>query len=255
MDTHNNTKTNVSEDFNLESQRETFVASISHDLKNPTIAQIRAIELILKGTFGEIQPQQREVMEMILDSCKYMNAMLCSLLTTYRCEKGSIKLSNNELSISELTEECCDEMKYLAKDKDVKIIYKNYAENFNVFGDRVQLKRVIMNLLSNGIKYAYKNSDIQVNVYNEPGYTCFCFKNSSPYLSPEKQDKIFARYVTFAQANKVLGIGLGLYASKKIVEAHDGEIFVKSFPDNKNIFGFKIPNDCSYCSKVRIVTF
>ena len=56
----------------LNSQRETFVASLSHDLKNPTIAQIRALELFLKGSFGNILPQQREIIEMVLDSCKYM---------------------------------------------------------------------------------------------------------------------------------------------------------------------------------------
>ena len=91
---------------NLELQRETFVASLSHDLKNPTIAQIRAIELFLKGNFGQIQPQQREILEMLLDSCKYMNAMLCSVLTTYRNEKGTINLASEKVSITDLANEC-----------------------------------------------------------------------------------------------------------------------------------------------------
>ena len=102
-------------------QRETFVASLSHDLKNPTVAQIRALELILKGKFGQVTPEQREIMEMVLDSCKYMNAMLCSVLTTYRTEKGTINLNSEEVSIADLAIECTDEMVYLAKEQKKKM--------------------------------------------------------------------------------------------------------------------------------------
>ena len=239
----------------LEKQKDCFVASLSHDLKNPTLAQIRALELCLKGKFGALQPEQREIIEMVLDSCKYMNAMLASILTTYRNEKGTVVLQNEKVSIPDLVAECTDEMIYLAKDKEIKIKLANTAEKEYVWGDKVQLRRVIMNLLSNSIKYAYRNTELFLFVYNEANYTCFKFQNSSPYLTKEKQEKIFARYVSFVQSNKLNGIGLGLYASKKIVEAHGGKMFVESYPNNKNIFGFKIPNDENLKETQRSVNF
>ncbi len=237
----------------LQKQRETFIASLSHDLKNPTIAQIRAIELILKGKFGRVLPEQREIMEMLLDSCKYMNAMLCSVLTTYRNERGTINLKSEKVSISDLASECTDEMVYLAKDKEINIKLTNSAENEYVWGDMVQLRRVVMNLLSNGIKYAYPKTELKIKVYNEENNTCFIFENKSPYLTPEHRTKIFARYISYSKTHN--GIGLGLYASKKIVEAHGGTIFVESFEDERNIFGFKIPNDEYLKDKKRSVTF
>jgi len=251
---------NTDEEKLLQTQRETFVASLGHDLKNPTLAQIRAIELLLKGEFGIIPDEQQEILDMVLDSCKYMNAMLSSLLATYRNEKGIVRLNYEEFSLSEMTDECIGEMIYLAKDKGVNIQgvgvnagVNEQGANFNpnVYGDKVQIKRVIMNLLSNGIKYAYKDSTIKIDLYNEPHLTCFKFENRSPYIPKEKQEAIFARYVSYAEAHKELGIGLGLYTSKKIVDAHGGSIFVQSFPDNRNIFGFKIPNikDCISASK------
>ena len=249
----NNSADKAVENEILQKQRESFVTSLSHDLKNPTLAQIRAIELILKGKFGDVSPEQREIMEMLLDSCKYMNAMLGSVLTTYRTDKGTVSLASEKVSIPDLAAECIEEMIYLAKDKGIKISYENRSVKGTIWGDMVQIRRVIMNLLSNSIKYAYPSTELKINVYNENNYTCFMFKNNSPYLPPEKQEKIFARYISFTKTHN--GIGLGLYASKKIVEAHGGCIFVQSFDDEHNIFGFKIPNDEYLKDIKRFVTF
>ena len=172
MDTFTKTQDQI-----LEEQRAAFIASLGHDLKNPTIAQIRALELFLKGDFGTLQPVQREVLEMVLDSCKYMNAMLSSLLSTYRNEKGIVKLNSEIVSVSELAVECVEEMIYLARDKGINIDIIDTSDKPEVYGDKVQLKRVIMNLLSNGIKYAFRDTCLKVQIYNEGSYTCFCFEN------------------------------------------------------------------------------
>lgn len=240
----------------LETQKETFVASLGHDLKNPTLAQIRALELLLKEKdFGKMTPEQREILEMILDSCRYMNGMLSSLLATYRNQKGVVRLNYEEFSFVDLVMECVDEMIYIAKDKDVEISINKICEVPTAQGDKVQLKRVIMNLLSNGIKYAFRKSNIDITIYNENNCTAFKFENHSPYIPPDKQESIFAQYVSFAEAHKELGIGLGLYTSQKIVESHDGTIFVESFKDDRNIFGFKIPNQVVNTDKPRTVVF
>ena len=224
----------------LQMQRETFVASLGHDLKNPTIAQIRSLELLLKGAFGNISLEQKELLEMILDSCRYMNGMLSSLLATYRNYGGVVKLCFVDFSFSELVKECVTEMIYVAKDKGVDIRIDYEVPN-KVQADRVQIKRVIMNLLSNGIKYAYPNTilTLTMNIKNEVAY--FEFENESPYIPEEKRNNIFAQYVSYAAAHNELGIGLGLYASKKIVEGHSGNIYVQSYKDNRNCFGFRIP--------------
>lgn len=239
----------------LDEQRAAFVASLGHDLKNPTLAQIRALELFLKGRFGTISTVQKEIIEMVLDSCKYMNAMLSSLLFTYRNQKGTISLENEKISIPELASECIDEIIYLAKDKNIKLNFANKCIIDYVYGDKIQLKRVIMNLLSNGIKYANNNSVMYINIYNEDENTCFEYKNQSPYITIEKQKQIFARYVSFADSYKLMGVGLGLYASRKIVESHSGIMFVQSSKEGTNTFGFKIPYSDKYKDIKRSVTF
>ena len=170
---------NIDDSKLLEAQRETFVASLGHDLKNPTIAQIRMLELILKDHFGKLEPKQRGVLEMTLDSCKYMKAMLGSMLVTYRNDRGVVRLNYEEMSLVNLVNECVEEMKYIAEDKEITISMISSSNIFLVKADKIQIKRVIMNLLSNGIKYAFRNSVIKLDVYQEGGYTCFKFENMS----------------------------------------------------------------------------
>ena len=246
---------NIDDEKHLQAQRETFVASLGHDLKNPTLAQIRAVELLLKGEFGSLTKEQEEILGMLLDSCKYMNAMLSSLLATYRNERGVVKLNYEEVSLTDLAEDCISEMIYIAKDKNVNISIEKRCDIPFVYGDKVQIKRVIMNLLSNGIKYAFKDTEIKIKIYNEINLTCFSLENRSPYIPAEKREAIFAQYVSFAEAHKELGIGLGLYTSKKIVNAHAGTIFVESFEDERTVFGFKIPNVKDSICAAKTVSF
>ena len=233
---------NIDAEKQLQAQRDTFVASLGHDLKNPTLAQIRGLELVLKGAFGDITDEQREILSMILDSCKYMNGMLASLLATYRNQSGMVKLNFEEISLIDIVNDCVSEMIYVAKDKNVKIILNNYTENSLIKVDSVQIKRVIMNLISNGIKYSFPNTDLVLRIQGDNhDNISFEFENKSPYISEEKRKGIFGQYVTYASAYNAPGIGLGLYASKKIIDAHSGKIYVNSFEDDRNIFGFEIP--------------
>lgn len=225
----------------LQSQRETFVASIGHDLKNPTIAQIRGLELLLKGSFGEISLEQAKMLQMILESCKYMKGMLSNMLDTYRNYGGAIKLNNTEFSLVDLSEECIAEMEYVAKEKEVSIKFELPRKDCIIYADKVQIKRVIMNLISNGIKYAYNNTILKITVLNLGDIANFEFENESPYIPKNKQEAIFAKYVSYAGKYKEPGVGLGLYASNKIITGHSGKLYVNSYPEGRNIFGFRIP--------------
>ena len=170
-----------------------------------------------------------------------MNGMLSSLLATYRDYGGSVKLNFAEFLLSNLVSECVSEMIYVAKDKGVNIIVNDKFKNNPIIADRVQIKRVIMNLLSNGIKYAFPNTILELNLAQTEEKASFEFINNSPYIPEEKQKAIFSQYVSYASAHNEIGIGLGLYASKKIIEAHNGKIYVESSEHDKNKFGFKIP--------------
>ena len=253
------TKNKLSDEYMLsavrDEQRLSYLSVIVHDLKNPAIAQKRALEFMLGGEFGELKPKQREILEIILESSNYMNNMIASIMDTYIFNDGSISLEYHKISLLNLVVECLNEVEYLAQDKNIQFLLCEISDSYDVKCDRVQIKRVIMNLLSNQIKYAYKNTCVHIGLEIKNNYIYLSFTNNSPCITPDKISHIFEKYITYAQMYNLPGIGLGLYASKQIIEAHDGKIYAESFPDNRNRFCFCLPLKYVHMRKCRVVTF
>lgn len=225
----------------VEGQKETFVATLTHDLKVPTIAQIKALELLEKGFYGEGAKEQKEVLGQILNSCRYMLNMISTLLSTYCYDEGVKKINYEEFDFVALVSECCNEITCLAKEKEQKLIIKNELSQTLICADKLEIKRVITNLISNAISYSFKNSPIEISIQDSETEFIF-FVNSHSNLIPSDQlEKLFDKYVSNSSKFRQTGIGLGLYLTKQIIAAHNGEAIAQSDEINGNTFGFKIP--------------
>ena len=222
-------------------QRETFVATLTHDLKTPTIAQIKALELLLNNSMGPLNKEQRELLLLTKDSCNFMYEMLSTLLTTYKYENGDYTLNYEKCNIISLVEEVINELESMIKEKNLIIRINKKGHNFNTDCDKMQIKRVITNILGNGISYAFNDTEILVTVEQDENIIGVEIKNKSSYINPETMENLFKKYVSHAAKFNKVGVGLGLYLSKQIIDAHKGDIYAKSFKDNHNIFGFILP--------------
>lgn len=235
----------VARDIELEKkaqdQRETYVATLTHDLKTPTIAQIKALDLLLSNTMGELNKDQRDMMVMIKESCSYMHEMLTNLLSTYKYENGDYTLNLENTDILELIGDVSQELESLLKEKNIKIHINALEQIEKIKFDSIQIKRVLVNLLGNAITYAYNDTDIAVTVQKEKEFVKVQIGSHSPYINPSLLENLFEKYVTHAAKYNKIGVGLGLYLSKQIINAHNGEIGAISFEENRNIFEFTIP--------------
>ena len=222
-------------------QRETYVATLTHDLKTPTIAQIKALDLLLNDHMGPLNDEQKELLTLTKDSCNFMHEMLSTLLSTYKYENGDYTLNCEMCNIISLAEESINELEAMQKEKNVTIYIHTKGNIFDTECDRMQIKRVLTNILGNAISYAYDNTQIIVTIKQDENGIGFEAKNKSAYINPETMNNLFKKYVSHAAKFNKVGVGLGLYLSKQIIDAHDGEIYAKSFEDNHNIFGFILP--------------
>ena len=223
-------------------QRETYVATLTHDLKTPTIAQIKALDLLLSGALGSFDKDQKDMMIMIKESCTYMHEMLSNLLSTYKYENGDYTLNLELTNILELIEEVAQELNSLLKEKNIKIHIKSKKIEDIKF-DKMQIKRVLINLIGNAITYAYNDTNIEIDAIENFDSIKIQITSHSPYINPSILKNLFDKYVTHAAKYNKIGVGLGLYLSKQIVNAHNGEISAISFEENKNIFEFSIPKN------------
>lgn len=215
-------------------EKELFFATLAHDLKNPVQAQLLSLKMLANGDFGKLNSKQKDMINIILESSNYMHIMLQSILNSYKFDNGIIFLDKKEFSVNELIQNCINEVKSFAESKNIKITHK--SSEIKLFADAIHLRRVISNLLNNSIIYSFKDSDLTISVTDTNTDIIFCIENNSPEIPEEIKEHIFEKYVSGAPT----GIGLGLYFSKRVVEAHNGKIYLEG-NGTSNKFSFEIP--------------
>ena len=233
---------NIDADKKLEHQRDLFLATLSHDLKNPLQAQISSLEMLYREYYGKIDEGHQEVMALIIESAKYMKDMLCTLLKTWKQNNGIIQLVYSRFDILSLMTKSIREVRDLGKIKNVEIRFnsKLTEDEKLMYADENQLRRVIGNMLNNAINYAFENSVVDISIKLENGFYVFDFKNESEEISESLKVNIFDKYVCGNPLESNSGVGLGLYFCRKILEAHEGTISLDNI-GTKNTFSIKIP--------------
>ena len=233
---------NIDADKKLEHQRDLFLATLSHDLKNPLQAQISSLQMLYREYYGKIDEGHQEVMALIIESAKYMKDMLCTLLKTCKQNNGIIQLVYSRFDILSLMTKSIREVRDLGKIKNVEIRFnsKLTEDEKLMYADENQLRRVIGNMLNNAINYAFENSVVDISIKLENGFYVFDFKNESEEISESLKVNIFDKYVCGNPLESNSGVGLGLYFCRRILEAHDGAISLDNI-GTKNTFSIKIP--------------
>ena len=218
------------QNITIEQQKELFVATIVHDLKNPLNAQIIALEQLYKEKFGNITPLQKDIINNIISSSKFMREMLSSLLSIYKFENGSVKLNKTPVNIDKLIKICIKDVMPFAEESCITIEFINNTQCNILFCDENYIRRVISNMLSNIILYSYKNAKSFVLLSEDNLFTILSFKSTGLPISENLKAHIFDKY-TSGNSHKS-GTGLGLYFCKKVIEAHDGIISLISHKSN-----------------------
>jgi signal transduction histidine kinase len=239
-------KHSVDERDQIARQREDFVSWMTHDLRTPIVAAERMLMLFQQGALGELSPGMQEAITTMARSNRNLLAMVNTLLEVYRYEAGRKTLIFSPINLQEVGEEVIQELSPLADEKKLSLKYQ-IGENVNtkVVGDRLELHRVFTNLIGNAIKFTDTGS-VEVRLSNSPhgsepyaSWLIIEVQDTGPGISPEDQKILFER---FRQgSHKRSGSGLGMHLSRKIVEAHQGTVEVKSELGKGSLFIVRLP--------------
>lgn len=225
----------------IEDLRKNFIDTLTHDLKTPILAQIRALELLLENHFGPLNVAQQEMLQLSLDSCQYMYDMVLTLISTYKFENEEFKLNYSYFNIIEILEESVKKVKNYLKKNNIKIVIIPKINSPVIAGDVIRIEKVIQSLFFNSLNSAFKNSVLKIYLVQKNESLIVEFENHSCFISQEKLEEMFKLCCATSTKFDKIGVGIGLFLARKIIEKHNGNIIAKSDIRQRNILGFKIP--------------
>ncbi len=223
-------KHSVDERDQIARQREDFVSRLTHDLRTPLVAADRMLVLLMQGAMGELSEDVLEVMATMVRSNQNLLTMVNMLLEVYRYEAGRKSLVFSPVDLSAMISEVIQELSSLAIDKGLALNFNAHPDtSFEIKGDRIELQRVVTNLIGNAIKFTDQGS---VTVYlscigeDDNAQVEIKIQDTGPGISPEEQSTLFESFSS--GKHKRAGSGLGLQLSRRIAEAHNGTVSVQS---------------------------
>ena len=226
----------------IETLKTDFAATLTHDLKVPIIAAANMIDLFLNEKFGQISEKQKFALKNMKSSNNELLELVQVLLETYKIdEKGGIELYKEYIDLNSFTQEVVEDMIPLTKDLNIKLNFIPVDKKVSINGDKMQLQRVIKNLVSNAINHSNTHKDIDVKIGEEKGFATISVIDYGQGIPKDEIKMIFNKYYSAAKKLRKVGTGLGLYLSQQITEAHGGEITVESEENVRTEFCVKLP--------------
>ncbi|MBW4456577.1 MAG: hybrid sensor histidine kinase/response regulator [Nostoc indistinguendum CM1-VF10] len=245
-------KHSLDEQQKMARQREDFVSRLTHDLRTPLVAADRMLGLFEMETFCKISPEMKQAIAVMIRSNQNLMEMVNTLLEVYRFEAGKKTLNWEECDLREISQEVVSELSPLTSEKG--LIMKIDTSGLDplsknpgvIMGDRLELRRVINNLIANAIKFT-DTGGITIRIFEtsshpgNPDSVTIEIEDTGYGIAPEDQATIFER---FRQGkHKRSGSGLGLHLSHRIIEAHAGTIQVTSELGKGSLFTMQLPKN------------
>ncbi len=222
-------------------QMEDMMASFTHDLKTPLIALETNIEHILDGEYGELDSKLRQLLNLMLKSSSNTLRLVRNLLTVLKYDTRSYKLLPKNIKAREVINSAIATVEPLLNSKEMRVTM-DLESDFSLFCDPFEIERVLMNLLSNSIKYSPEKSPIGISLSKQDGFYFICVDDSGFGIKEEQLATLFDRFWQAKIYNtNTNGTGLGLYLSRQIIEAHGGSIWAEAKKGKGTKICFKLP--------------
>lgn len=223
-------------------QREDFMMVVTHDLKTPITATDRCLTLMLDGDFGQITPDQSDVLSTMKDSNRRMFTMVKTLLEVYKYDQSTPILCLNEVDSRSLIMSVIKEFTLSAQTRDIELNTAVTEGLHSVLADEAAIHHVLTNLIDNAIKFTPKGGVVTLLARNCNSHVIFEVSDTGKGISEEDLPKLFQRFFQSAAGRKnYTGTGLGLYLCQKIMRVHGGEIRCENQPGAGAKFIFSLP--------------
>jgi len=222
----------------------TFFSAAGHEIKTP-LTILKTLLSTLRITIKEPTEVQNEIFNTLESNVARLDNLTTDILETAKLETSELVLNIKDIDLLKIINKQIEAMLPIAERKNQKITVK-LPENFQnsnkliITGDSKRISQIISNLLSNALKFSKPDSSIDIEISLIKNFIQICIFDNAPVLTEEEEKKIFDKYYTSSNDKALSGFGLGLFIVKKLVDLHNGKIWVQKRSGGKG-FCFNLP--------------
>jgi len=219
-----------------------FLANMSHELRTPLNAIIGFSEVLMQRMFGELNAKQDEYLKDIYDSGRHLLSLINDILDLSKIEAGRMELELTDFDLPTAIDSALTLVRERATRRGIALQKTLDARVGPVQADERKVRQVVLNMLSNAIKFTPEGGRIEVRAVPVDGSVEVSVTDTGVGIAPEDQEAVFEEFRQVGTADKKAeGTGLGLALCRKFVELHGGTIWVTSAVGAGSTFTFRLP--------------
>jgi signal transduction histidine kinase len=209
-----------------------FLSIVSHELRSPLAAIENYLQTMYSGYAGELNPKQERMIHRSILRITDLRALIGDVVDLARMRPEQIQADFEWFDPGEVGTESIEDARLTAAEKNIKIHVEPPPRFEPIVGARRRMRQVFTNLLNNAIKYSPPDTTVVFRARYEPEAVIFEVQDEGPGIPPEDLPFIFTDFFRASNVGETIGAGLGLSIAQKIIDAHEGHIFVKNLTDN-----------------------
>ncbi len=230
--------------------KDQFLSHVSHELRTPLTVVYQYVSLMLDGFDGDLSSEQLKHLQTVMRNCRHLEKMIEDLLEATRSDAGKLVVSAEHLDLESVMSEAVLEVQSILRMDGASFVMEVAPDLPPAFADVNRIRQVIVNLVSNAVKYGGTDPRIMIKAEINPEddrYLQIAVVDDGPGIDPADQVHIFDHLYQIEGAtggqveHSRQGLGLGLFISRQLIELHGGRIWVDSVPGEGAAFSFTIP--------------
>ncbi|MEK7439960.1 MAG: GAF domain-containing protein [Chloroflexota bacterium] len=230
----------ISERMKIEEMREDLMSMIFHDLRAP-LGNIMSSVTLLQSSMPTDDEINNSVLGIAARSGQHLARLVDSLLDLRRFESGKAVLSQKEASILPLIADAVEQVHPIAQGKSITLTFNLPPKLPTVFIDGDMIRRVLINLIENSVKYTPNEGAVSVLAQEENDQVIVSIQDNGPGIPEAERARVFEKFMRIRREGGPKGLGLGLAFVKMAIEAHGGKVWVDPATDHGAIFRFSLP--------------
>ena len=213
----------------------------SHEVRTPLAGILSFTEMLLDESPGKLTDVQRDFITEIERCGQYLLTLVNDILDYAKVQAGQTKLATEIVALNELVEQCIAMVQPKAVKQQIKLAMQIDPAAGEIVADPIRLKQIILNLVSNAVKYSPAGGLVRIQARLKDGQVLIGVRDTGRGMTPEQINHLFDPYFQATTGDQRIGTGLGLGIAKLLAELHGGGITVESAPGAGSLFTVRLP--------------